>query len=53
MNKGADQVRDYRAAELCLSFHVCKKQFSHDAAHLRRAMVKKLYFYREVSKKKD
>ena len=34
-NKGADQLRGYREADLCLCFRICKKRFSHDAAQLR------------------
>ena len=33
-NKGADQLRGYREADLRLCFRVCKSRFSHDAAHL-------------------
>ena len=33
-NKGADQLRGYREADLCLCFRVCKNRFSHDAAQL-------------------
>ena len=33
-NKGADQLRGYREADLCLRFRICKRWFSHDAAHL-------------------
>ena len=33
-NKGADQLRDYSAADLCLCFHICKSMFSHDADHI-------------------
>ena len=32
-NKGADQLRGYREADLRLCF--CKCRFSHDAAHFR------------------
>ena len=31
-NKGADQLRGYREADLCLCFRICN--ISHDAAHL-------------------
>ena len=31
-NKGADQLRDYREADLRLCFRICKKRFSHDEA---------------------
>ena len=34
-NKGADQLRGYREADLHLCFHICKNRFSHDAAHLK------------------
>ena len=33
-NKGIDQLRGYRKADLRLCFRICKKPFSHDAAHL-------------------
>ena len=33
-NKGADQLRSYRKADLLLCFRICKKRFSHDAAHI-------------------
>ena len=33
-NKGADQLRGYREADLRLCFRICKKWFSHDAAHI-------------------
>ena len=33
-NKGADQMRDYRAADLRLSFRLSKNKFSHDVAHI-------------------
>ena len=34
-NKGADQLRGYREADLRLCFRICKKKrFSHDAAHV-------------------
>ena len=33
-NKGADQMRDYRAADLRLSFRLSKNKFSHDVAHM-------------------
>ena len=33
-NKGADQLRGYREAELRPCFRICKKPVSHDAAHL-------------------
>ena len=31
-NKGADQL--HRAADLQICFRICKKQISHDAAHI-------------------
>ena len=34
-NKGADQLRGNREADLRLCFRICKKRFSHDAAHLK------------------
>ena len=33
-NKGADQLRGYRKADLILCFCICKKPFSHDGAHI-------------------
>ena len=33
-NKGADQLRGYREADLRLCFRICKVLFSHDAAQL-------------------
>ena len=33
-NKGADQLRGYREADLRLCFRICKTLVSHDAAHL-------------------
>ena len=33
-NKGADQLRGYREADLRLCFRICKSRFSHDAAHM-------------------
>ena len=33
-NKGADQLRGYREADLRLCFRICKSRFSHDAAHI-------------------
>ena len=32
-NKGADQLRGHREADLHLCFRICKKPVSHDAAH--------------------
>ena len=36
-NKGADQLRGYREADLRLCFRIilCKSRFSHDAAHIK------------------
>ena len=39
-NKGADQLRGYREADLCLCFRICKFFFSRDAAQF--------YFYCKV-----
>ena len=36
-NKGADQLRGYREADLHLCFRICKCWFSHDAAHIFRS----------------
>ena len=33
-NKDADQLRDYRAADLRLCFRICKSRFSHDEAQI-------------------
>ena len=33
-NKGADQLRGYREADLHLCFRICQSRFSHDAAHI-------------------
>ena len=33
-NKGADQLRGYREADLRLCFRICKKRFSHNEAHI-------------------
>ena len=33
-NKGADQLRGYREADLRLCLRICKNPLSHDAAHL-------------------
>ena len=33
-NKGADQLRGYREADLRLCFPICKSRFSHNAAHI-------------------
>ena len=35
-NKGADQLHNNCEADLRLCFRMCKKQFSHDAAHIVR-----------------
>ena len=37
-NKGADQLRGYREADLRLCFRICKKRFSHDEAHIKVSM---------------
>ena len=33
-NKGADQLRGYREADLCLCFRICKMLVFNDAAHI-------------------
>ena len=33
-NKGTDQLHGYRTADLHLCFRICKKRFSHGAAHI-------------------
>ena len=33
-NKGTDQLRGYREADLCLCFRKCKRWFSHDTAQI-------------------
>ena len=33
-NKGADQLRGYREADLRLCFRICKKPVFHDEAHI-------------------
>ena len=33
-NKGADQLRSYREADLHLCFRIAKRWFSHDADHI-------------------
>ena len=33
-NKGADQLRGYREADLRLCFRLCRLLFSHEAAHI-------------------
>ena len=33
-NKGADQLRGYREADLRLCFRICKSRFSHVEAHM-------------------
>ena len=42
-NKGADQLRGYREADLRLCFRICKNPFSHNAAHMKRVMNKPAY----------
>ena len=38
-NKGADQLRGYREADLRLCFRICKKiWFSHNEAHVRMTL---------------
>ena len=37
-NKGADQPRGYREADLRLCFRICKKPFSHDEAQMVSSM---------------
>ena len=50
-NKGADQLRGYRDADLRLCFAYAKSQFSHDAAHLLSYPVcmKSLWLFIESS----
>ena len=38
-NKGADQLRGYPEADLCLCFRICKSRFSHDAALIIRIVL--------------
>ena len=33
-NKGADQLRGYREADLRLFFRICKRPFSHNEAYM-------------------
>ena len=40
-NKGADQLRDYRAGDLRLCFSICKKQVSHGAVYVYTDLQKK------------
>ena len=35
-HRGADQQRSYCASDLRLCFHLCRKQFSHDAAQMNK-----------------
>ena len=44
-NKGADQLRGYREADLCLCFRICKTLVSHDAAHFIIDAIKVLNFW--------
>ena len=44
-NKGTDQLRGYREADLRLYFHICKKQVSHDAAQLWDTKINNDLFY--------
>ena len=39
-NKGADQLRGYREADLRLCFRICEKPFSHNAAYFIPATSK-------------
>ena len=53
-NKGADQLRGYREADLRLCFRICKIRFSHDAAHMHTPEITAfndcvMYLIREVS----
>ena len=44
-NKGADQLRGYREADLRLCFRICKKtnkRFSHDAAQVMLTICRRL-----------
>ena len=49
-NKGADQLRGYREADLRLCFRICKSRFSHDATQIilemnnKRSVQKNLLF---------
>ena len=48
-NKGADQLRGYREADLCLCFRIYKKPVSRDEAHMLSHLVRnpgKLSFQR-------
>ena len=38
-NKGADQLRGHREADLCLCFRICKKRFSHNEAHMENVLI--------------
>ena len=38
-NKGADQLRDYREADLRLCFRICKKPVLHNEAQLYLAVL--------------
>ena len=35
-NKGADQLRGYRKADLCLCFRICINLVSHNEAHIHK-----------------
>ena len=37
-NKGADQLRSYREADLHLCFGIAKSRFSHDVAHISKTI---------------
>ena len=46
-NKGADQLRGYREADLRLCFRICKKKrFSHNEAHFKEEQTDVLYLLR-------
>ena len=47
-NKGADQLRGYREADLRLCFRICKKPFSHDEAHFSQSHGLELSFGHNV-----
>ena len=46
-NKGADQLRGYREADLRLCFRICKSRFSHDTAHFL-LRVKRMDFSKQI-----
>ena len=50
-NKGADQLRGHREADLRLCFRIyAKSRFSHAAAHMRIVSEKRLRYFKIVSK---